>query len=89
MFRSGWRADALAATTRGACQGYVKVSTMKRRHGAICKRQGTLTLTVGNLLPTGPFCWQHGRQHQDRALAQLVEQGRATTTTVKLEVITA
>lgn len=86
MFRSGWRADVLAATTRGACAGYVKPETAARRHGAICKRQGTLTLTVGNLLPTGPFCWQHGRQHQDRALADLVERGRADIT-IKLEVI--
>lgn len=83
MMSHGWRGDALAATTRGRCAGYVQSETVGRRPGLLCKRQGTLTLTVGNLLPTGPFCWQHGRKHQDRATAAAIGTDRL----VRLEVI--
>jgi hypothetical protein len=83
MITRGWRADVAAATTRGRCVWYVTAETRARRHGAICKRTGYLTLTVGNLLPSGPFCRQHGLKAQDRATAQSITTGQ----TVRLEEI--
>ena len=81
-----WFREVAIATTRGRCLGYVGSATLARRPDPICRRQGHLTLTVGNRLPTGPFCRQHGLQQQDRELAHLVDIGRSDIP-IKLEEI--
>ncbi len=85
MKTRGWIADVTTATTRGQCNAYVSATTVARRRGMICKRVGTLYLTVGNLMPSGPFCRQHALVAQDKATASTIGLGR----TVRLEEVTA
>jgi hypothetical protein len=78
-----WIGEVAAATTPGPCQWYVTARTFDRRPGATCKRPGTTALTVGNGIPAGPYCRQHGLVAQDRATARLLH----TSVTVRLEAI--
>ena len=81
MTRRAWLADVESAHTRGRCRFYV--GNPDRGTQRLCRRTGTRTLTVGNLLPEGPFCWQHGLVAQDRATAAAIGTDRR----VRLEVI--
>ncbi len=81
MSRRGWMDDVARATTRGRCAFYIGSAEVGIETLRLCKRTGTLSLTVGNLLPEGPFCWQHALIVQDRATAQAIDTGA----TVRLE----